>query len=63
MADSRQRLITFVTDWPGHDQRYAIDASQLRAELGWQPAHTWWERIRSGAYRGERLGIAAGEAC
>ncbi len=33
-------LITHVTDRPGHDQRYAIDPSRIRAELGWTPAHT-----------------------
>jgi dTDP-glucose 4,6-dehydratase len=33
--------ITFVADRPGHDRRYAIDASKLRRELGWQPAHTF----------------------
>ena len=33
---SRQ-LITFVTDRPGHDQRYAIDASKIKKELGWEP--------------------------
>ncbi len=32
--------ITFVTDRPGHDMRYAIDASRIRAELGWQPSVT-----------------------
>ena len=32
-------LKTFVTDRPGHDRRYAIDASKIRRELGWQPAH------------------------
>ena len=32
-----EKLITFVTDRPGHDQRYAIDASKIAAELGWRP--------------------------
>ncbi len=32
-----ERLITFVTDRPGHDLRYAIDASKIRDELGWEP--------------------------
>lgn len=32
------RLITHVTDRPGHDRRYAIDASKIKRELGWQPA-------------------------
>jgi dTDP-glucose 4,6-dehydratase len=34
------RLIRFVTDRPGHDRRYAIDASRVREELGWVPART-----------------------
>ncbi len=34
-------LITFVTDRPGHDVRYAIDASKIQQELGWQPAETF----------------------
>jgi len=32
-------LKTFVTDRPGHDQRYAIDDAKVRGELGWEPAH------------------------
>jgi dTDP-glucose 4,6-dehydratase len=72
-AGKREALISFVADRPGHDQRYAIDASKIKRELGWQPRETfdtglaktvrwyldnktWWERIRSGVYRGERLG-------
>ncbi|GGK55319.1 dTDP-glucose 4,6-dehydratase [Salinarimonas ramus] len=71
----RERLITFVADRPGHDQRYAIDASKIAGELDWRPRHSfeeglektvrwyldnraWWERVRSGVYRGERLGVA-----
>ncbi|MDX2103720.1 MAG: dTDP-glucose 4,6-dehydratase [Alphaproteobacteria bacterium] len=37
----RRRLISYVTDRPGHDARYAIDASKIRAELGWQPVETF----------------------
>jgi dTDP-glucose 4,6-dehydratase len=36
---SYSALITFVKDRPGHDRRYAIDASRIRERLGWQPAH------------------------
>ena len=35
-----ERLITFVTDRPGHDRRYAIDPTRIRTELGWQPSVT-----------------------
>ncbi|MFN6401115.1 MAG: dTDP-glucose 4,6-dehydratase [Planctomycetota bacterium] len=34
-----EELITYVTDRPGHDMRYAIDASKLKRELGWEPNH------------------------
>lgn len=71
----REQLIEFVTDRPGHDQRYAIDASRVAFELGWRPTESfesalaktvrwyldnrvWWDRVRSGVYRGERLGAA-----
>lgn len=40
------RLITFVTDRPGHDARYAIDPSRIRAELGWRPSVTLQEGLR-----------------
>lgn len=71
---SRTSLIKFVTDRPGHDLRYAIDASKIKRELGWEPTETfesglqktiewylsnstWCDHVRSGAYRGERLGL------
>lgn len=38
--------ITFVADRPGHDRRYAIDASKLERELGWKPAETFETGIR-----------------
>ncbi|MBV4365398.1 dTDP-glucose 4,6-dehydratase [Erwinia sp. BNK-24-b] len=67
-------LITHVTDRPGHDMRYAIDAGKIARELGWKPQETfetgirktvewylnnkeWWQRVQSGAYAGERLGL------
>ena len=85
VPDTRHRpheaLITFVADRPGHDMRYAIDASKVKRELGWKPVETfetglektvrwyldnrtWWERVREGDYRGERLGLGgqAGDA-
>jgi dTDP-glucose 4,6-dehydratase len=66
LAKSRQ-LIRHVEDRPGHDRRYALQASRIRA-LGWQPSisleqglsstidwyrsqRAWWERIKSGEYR------------
>jgi dTDP-glucose 4,6-dehydratase len=40
-------LKTFVQDRPGHDRRYAIDASRVRRELGWQPRHDFESGIRA----------------
>jgi dTDP-glucose 4,6-dehydratase len=73
---SRDTLIAYVTDRPGHDRRYAIDCGKIRRDLGWAPTvrfedglrrtvewylanRTWWERVRSGVYRGERMGLNA----
>ncbi len=71
-----EQLITFVKDRPGHDRRYAIDASKIRQELGWSPTldfetglqrtvqwyldnSAWLQRISSGNYQRERLGLGA----
>lgn len=70
-----QRLITFVADRPGHDLRYAIDASKLQRELGWVPLesfenglkkticwyleHQDWCQQVSAKYQRERLGVKA----
>lgn len=40
------KLIQFVTDRPGHDQRYAIDASKIERELGWKPQETFETGLR-----------------
>jgi dTDP-glucose 4,6-dehydratase len=74
---SRRRLITFVKDRPGHDRRYAIDATKLETELGWRAQETFetglrrtvqwyldhpdWWRPLRDRYSGERLGLAAVE--
>ena len=45
-AGPRERLITYVTDRPGHDARYAIDAGKIGAELGWTPKETFETGLR-----------------
>ena len=45
-AGSYRSQISYVTDRPGHDKRYAIDASKLERELGWKPAETFESGIR-----------------
>jgi len=69
-----ESLIKYVKDRPGHDRRYAIDATKIEQELGWKPQQDfqsgleltvrwylenplWVERVQSGKYRGERLGL------
>jgi dTDP-glucose 4,6-dehydratase len=71
---SRRDLVTFVTDRPAHDRRYAIDSTKIRAELGWAPKEDFgsglaktvrwyldsadWWRNIE-SWRGERLGLSA----
>ena len=45
-AGPRERLITYVTDRPGHDLRYAIDASKIKRELGWVPRESFETGLR-----------------
>lgn len=40
-----EKLITFVKDRPGHDKRYAIDATKLMQDLGWKPSVTFEEGL------------------
>ena len=69
----REELIEFVTDRPGHDARYAIDATRLETELGWRARENfdtgiektvrwyldneWWWQPLRERYAGERLGL------
>lgn len=69
----RRELITFVDDRPGHDARYAIDATKLESELGWRArenfesgiektvdwylANEWWWQPLRERYGGHRLGL------
>jgi dTDP-glucose 4,6-dehydratase len=48
-AGSAEALITYVKDRPGHDRRYAIDASKLKNELGWEPSIQAEEGLRKTA--------------
>ena len=68
-----RRLIEFVPDRPGHDARYAIDATKLETELGWRAEETfdtgiektvrwyldneWWWQPLRERYAGQRLGL------
>jgi dTDP-glucose 4,6-dehydratase len=44
-AGDSEKLITYVKDRPGHDRRYAIDASKINQELGWKPTVTFEEGL------------------
>jgi len=43
--DKPESLITYVEDRPGHDRRYAIDASKIKAELGWEPSYPFEQAL------------------
>ena len=46
LGGQSRKLITFVKDRPGHDRRYAIDATKIQRDLGWVPAHRFEQGIR-----------------
>jgi dTDP-glucose 4,6-dehydratase len=67
---SHRRHVSFVTDRPGHDQRYAIDASRVERELGWSAKETFdtgiektvrWYLDNKDWWEAVRLGVYAGE--
>ena len=46
ILDKPLSLIRYVSDRPGHDRRYALDATKMRAEFDWQPLHTFDDALR-----------------
>jgi dTDP-glucose 4,6-dehydratase len=46
-SESSRSLINFVTDRPGHDRRYAIDATKISNELGWTPEYVFEESLKT----------------
>jgi dTDP-glucose 4,6-dehydratase len=46
LGGGSRKLISFVKDRPGHDRRYAIDATKIHHELGWKPAHSFERGLR-----------------